>query len=62
MVERLQRKSELLIQLRSSINLLSNLCLFYRVYENGVETIFKYENDVLKSKTVNGVPQAITHN
>ncbi|XP_005183612.1 dnaJ homolog subfamily B member 2 isoform X1 [Musca domestica] len=35
-----------------------------RVYENGKETVFSYENDVLKSKTVNGVPQklsSITH-
>lgn len=27
--------------------------------ENGVETVTTYENDVLKSQTVNGVPQAI---
>jgi len=33
-----------------------------RVFENGTETVMKYENDVLKSKTVNGVPQAITYN
>ncbi|XP_076683827.1 dnaJ homolog subfamily B member 6 isoform X3 [Andrena cerasifolii] len=31
-----------------------------RVYEDGKETIMSYENDVLKSKTVNGVPQSIT--
>ncbi|XP_020300749.1 dnaJ homolog subfamily B member 6-like isoform X1 [Pseudomyrmex gracilis] len=31
-----------------------------KVYENGKETIWSYENDVLKSKTVNGVPQSIT--
>ncbi|XP_026297956.1 dnaJ homolog subfamily B member 6 isoform X4 [Apis mellifera] len=31
-----------------------------KVYENGKETIMSYENDVLKSKTVNGVPQSIT--
>ncbi|XP_037918255.1 dnaJ homolog subfamily B member 6 isoform X2 [Hermetia illucens] len=30
-----------------------------RVYENGKETVMKYENDVLKSKTVNGVAQKI---
>lgn len=42
--------------------LISFLSLLNRVFENGVETVFKYENDVLKSKTVNGVPQAITHN
>lgn len=33
-----------------------------RVFENGVETVTKYENDVLKSKTVNGVAQAISYN
>ncbi|KAG7205159.1 hypothetical protein KM043_018254 [Ampulex compressa] len=31
-----------------------------RVYEDGKETIMSYENDILKSKTVNGVPQSIT--
>ncbi|XP_076652208.1 dnaJ homolog subfamily B member 6 isoform X2 [Halictus rubicundus] len=31
-----------------------------KMYENGKETIMSYENDVLKSKTVNGVPQSIT--
>ncbi|XP_058835566.1 dnaJ homolog subfamily B member 6 isoform X2 [Topomyia yanbarensis] len=31
-----------------------------KVYENGTETIMSYENDVLKSKTVNGVAQAIS--
>ncbi|XP_011500764.1 PREDICTED: dnaJ homolog subfamily B member 6 [Ceratosolen solmsi marchali] len=31
-----------------------------KVSENGKETIMSYENDVLKSKTVNGVPQSIT--
>jgi len=30
-----------------------------KVVDNGVETITTYENDVLKSQTVNGVPQAI---
>ncbi|XP_076631360.1 uncharacterized protein LOC143346776 isoform X2 [Colletes latitarsis] len=30
-----------------------------KVYENGKETIMSYENDVLKSQTVNGVPQSI---
>ncbi|XP_035794634.1 dnaJ homolog subfamily B member 6-like isoform X1 [Anopheles albimanus] len=33
-----------------------------RVFENGTETIMSYENDVLKSKTVNGVAQAIPYN
>ncbi|CAG9805674.1 unnamed protein product [Chironomus riparius] len=33
-----------------------------KVLENGVETVMSYENDVLKSKTVNGVPQAIAYN
>ncbi|XP_015437475.1 PREDICTED: dnaJ homolog subfamily B member 6-like isoform X2 [Dufourea novaeangliae] len=31
-----------------------------KVFENGKEIIMSYENDVLKSKTVNGVPQSIT--
>ncbi|XP_067629236.1 dnaJ homolog subfamily B member 6 isoform X1 [Eurosta solidaginis] len=31
-----------------------------RVYENGKETVFSYENDVLKSKTVNGVAQKLS--
>ncbi|XP_048269466.1 dnaJ homolog subfamily B member 6-like isoform X2 [Bombus affinis] len=31
-----------------------------KVFENGKETVMSYENDVLKSKTVNGVPQSIT--
>merc|ERR1719495_1656160 len=30
-----------------------------KVVDNGVETVTTYENDVLKSQTVNGVPQAI---
>lgn len=30
-----------------------------KVMENGKETVFSYENDVLTSKTVNGVPQSI---
>ncbi|XP_034940811.1 dnaJ homolog subfamily B member 6-like [Chelonus insularis] len=33
-----------------------------KVVEGGKETIMFYENDVLKSKTVNGVPQSITLN
>lgn len=33
-----------------------------KVFENGIETVMSYENDVLKSKTVNGVPQAISYN
>ncbi|XP_051176548.1 dnaJ homolog subfamily B member 6 isoform X2 [Leptopilina boulardi] len=32
-----------------------------KVIENGKETIMSYENDILKSKTVNGVPQSITY-
>ncbi|XP_012255664.1 dnaJ homolog subfamily B member 6-like isoform X2 [Athalia rosae] len=32
-----------------------------KIFENGRETIMSYENDVLKSKTVNGVPQSITY-
>ncbi|KAJ8951994.1 hypothetical protein NQ314_007612, partial [Rhamnusium bicolor] len=31
------------------------------VYENGKETVMTYENDVLKSKTVNGIPQSLTY-
>ncbi|XP_055390094.1 dnaJ homolog subfamily B member 6 [Condylostylus longicornis] len=30
-----------------------------KVYENGKETVLSYENDVLKSKTVNGIPQKL---
>lgn len=33
-----------------------------KIFENGVETVTSYENDILKSKTVNGVPQAIAYN
>lgn len=29
--------------------------------ENGRETVMSYENDILTSKTVNGVPQAISY-
>ncbi|KAJ8927740.1 hypothetical protein NQ314_019743 [Rhamnusium bicolor] len=32
-----------------------------KVYENGRETVMSYENDVLKSKTVDGVPQCLTY-
>jgi DnaJ homolog subfamily B member 6 len=35
--------------------------LFFRTTENGKETIMVFENDVLKSKTVNGVAQSITY-
>jgi len=31
-----------------------------KVMDNGMETVSTYENDVLKSKTVNGVPQALS--
>ncbi|KAL5287241.1 DNAJB6 family protein [Megaselia abdita] len=31
-----------------------------KMYENGKETVYSYENDVLKSKTVNGVPQTLS--
>lgn len=30
-----------------------------KVFENGKETVLSYENDVLKSKTVNGIPQKL---
>lgn len=33
-----------------------------KVVENGKETVMQYENDILKSKTVNGVAQAISYN
>ncbi|CAG9114373.1 unnamed protein product [Plutella xylostella] len=32
-----------------------------KISENGRETIMSYENGVLKSKTVNGVPQSLTY-
>nr|QNJ44838.1 HSP40-2 [Agasicles hygrophila] len=32
-----------------------------RIVENGQETVMNFENDVLKSKTVNGVPQSIEY-
>ncbi|BES96889.1 DnaJ domain [Nesidiocoris tenuis] len=32
-----------------------------KIYENGRETVMQYENDVLKSKTVDGVKQAISY-
>lgn len=32
-----------------------------RIFENGMEIIMTYENDVLRSKTVNGVPQPIMY-
>lgn len=36
-------------------------CALYRITENGRETVMSYENGVLKSKTVNGVPQSLTY-
>ncbi|KAK4876267.1 hypothetical protein RN001_012689 [Aquatica leii] len=32
-----------------------------KVFENGKETVVTYENDVMKTKTVNGVPQSLTY-
>ena len=32
----------------------------FRIFENGKETTMTYENDVLISKSINGVPQPIT--
>ncbi|CAH1962741.1 unnamed protein product [Acanthoscelides obtectus] len=32
-----------------------------KIYENGRETVLSYENDILKSKTVNGVSQSLTY-
>lgn len=34
---------------------------YFRVTENGRETVMSYENGVLKTKTVNGVPQSLTY-
>lgn len=31
------------------------------MFENGKETVMSYEDNVLKSKTVNGVPQSIMY-
>lgn len=36
-----------------------NFLFVFRVVENGKETVVTYENDILTSKTVNGVAQAI---
>lgn len=33
-----------------------------KVMENGKETVMQYENDILKSKTINGIAQAISYN
>ena len=33
----------------------------FRVVDNGVETVKTYENDILKSHTVNGQKQAISN-
>jgi hypothetical protein len=32
----------------------------FRIFKHGEETVMKYENDVLISKSVNGVVQPIT--
>jgi len=32
-----------------------------KVSENGQETVMTFENDILKSKTVNGIPQALSY-
>nr|AEE61675.1 unknown [Dendroctonus ponderosae] len=32
-----------------------------KIFDNGRETVMTYENDILKSKTVNGVPQSLTY-
>lgn len=32
-----------------------------KIFENGKEVVMSYENDVLKAKTINGVPQSITY-
>ncbi|CAG2065435.1 unnamed protein product [Timema podura] len=34
---------------------------WWAVVENGKETSMTYENDILTSKTVNGVPQSLTY-
>jgi len=38
----------------------TTLFKFFRIFENGNETTMTYENDVLVSKSINGVPQPIT--
>lgn len=32
-----------------------------KIFENGKEVVMSYENDMLKSKTINGVPQSIAY-
>ncbi|CAH1175571.1 unnamed protein product [Phaedon cochleariae] len=32
-----------------------------KIFENGREVIMKYEDDVMTSKTINGIPQSITY-
>lgn len=34
--------------------------LYFRIVENGRETVMTFENDTMTSKTVNGVTQALT--
>lgn len=49
-------------KVRSGDKYLSVLFFFlHRVVENGVETVTVSENGVLKSKTINGVSQAIAY-
>jgi DnaJ family protein B protein 6 len=43
-----------------SVDVDTNLFKCFRIFENGKETAMMFENDVLVSKTVNGVPQSIT--
>lgn len=50
-----------MVDFSQPISYLLGVCFFCRVYENGKETIMSYEDDVLMSKTVNGVPQSITY-
>lgn len=53
-------QDELLLNVLMDDLLLMRHCVC-RISEDGKETIMSYENDVLKSKTVNGVPESITY-
>lgn len=44
-----------------STNIIYKNFSFSRVQENGKETVLQYENDILTSKTVNGVAQALKY-
>jgi hypothetical protein len=50
------------IRIYSLLSEITNRAFYacFRIFENEKETTMVYENDVLISKTVNGVPQSIT--